>query len=314
MVLRDDPVATNMLRSQIGVMFGPEADLTDVASFLGETPPAGMDQAEFDIRVAQMRDSLKPKKESFLELRSYVSEAIAELRRSSSRFKRRPHRLEQAAGGAAVDSTPAGTRLMNYILANEKGCDAAGSALESKRKPDRPGPKSGPKKPEADPAAAAPRPEPPPEPAAVAADEEDTTLAEVPAGDAATRRRRGRRRSRRMPSRVLGRPSLAPISRRSKPLRIRHRPSWSPISRRSKPLRIRHRPNWSPISRRSKPLRIRHRPNWSPISRRSKPLRIRHRPSWSPISRRSTIADPTESPLRRSAGLVCAGGRGQAGA
>ena len=79
MVLRDDPVATKWLRSQLGVMLAPEADLAQVAGFLGVTPPEGMEQAEFAIRVTQMRDSLKPKQESFLELRSYVAEVIAEL-------------------------------------------------------------------------------------------------------------------------------------------------------------------------------------------------------------------------------------------
>jgi hypothetical protein len=39
-VLRDHPVATKLLRAQIGVMLdGPGAALEDVASFLGETPP-----------------------------------------------------------------------------------------------------------------------------------------------------------------------------------------------------------------------------------------------------------------------------------
>src|SRR6202030_306725 len=75
---------------------------------------------------------------------------------------------EQAAGGAAVDSTPEGTRLMNYILQNERGCDAALRRLEIGRKPDRPGPKRAPKEPEAAPVAAEPEPEPPPQPPAPA--------------------------------------------------------------------------------------------------------------------------------------------------
>ena len=53
-MLRDDPVATKWLRVQIAVMLGPEAALEDVASFLGEQPPEGMYQDEFDIRVAQI--------------------------------------------------------------------------------------------------------------------------------------------------------------------------------------------------------------------------------------------------------------------
>ena len=109
-VLRDDPVATKYLRAQIGVMLGPDADLEDVASFLGETPPEGMDQDEFDIRVTQMRDSLKPRKESFLELRGYVAEALAELQAHELKIQEAAaQRLEQEAGGAAADSSPEGT-------------------------------------------------------------------------------------------------------------------------------------------------------------------------------------------------------------
>ena len=111
---------------QIGVMLGPDAELADVASFLGEKPPEGMDQDEFDIRVTHMRDSLKPRKESFLELRGYVAEAIAELQAHELKIQEAAaRRLEQEAGGAAVDSSPEGIRLMNYITNNEKGFDAA---------------------------------------------------------------------------------------------------------------------------------------------------------------------------------------------
>ena len=173
--LRDEPVATKILRIQMGVMLGPEAELVDVAGFLGERPPEWMDQDEFDIRVAQMRDSLKPKKESFLELRSYVAEAIAELQAHELKIREAAaRRLEQEAGGAAVDSSPEGIRIMNYITNNEKGCDAALRRIELGRKPDRPGPKRGPKKPKGDRDPAATAPEPPAEPADVAADVQDT--------------------------------------------------------------------------------------------------------------------------------------------
>jgi hypothetical protein len=185
--LRDDPVATKVLRIQIGIMLSPEADLADVASFLGEQPPEWMEQEEFDIRVTHMRASLKPRKESFLELMDYVAEAIAELQAHALKTQETAaRRLEQQAGGAAVDSSPEGIRLMGYITSNEKGCDAALRRLELGRKPDRPGPKGGPKKPVAAPAAASPMPESSPEPADVAADVHDTVGAEVPAEDAAT--------------------------------------------------------------------------------------------------------------------------------
>ena len=39
MDLRDDPLATRWSRAQIGVTYGPEATLDDVASFLGGEPP-----------------------------------------------------------------------------------------------------------------------------------------------------------------------------------------------------------------------------------------------------------------------------------
>jgi len=187
--LRDDPVATKVLRIQIGVMLGPDADPVDVASFLGEQPPEWMDQDEYDIRVTQMCDSLKPKKESFLELMDYVAEVIAELQAHELKIQEvAARRLEQEAGGAAVDSSPGGIRLMTYITNNEKGCDAALRRIELGRKPDRPGSKRAPKKSEAAPVAAAPKPESSREPAAFATDVQGLFAAEVPAGDAATPR------------------------------------------------------------------------------------------------------------------------------
>ncbi len=178
--LRDDPVATKLLRMQIGIMLGPEAELADVAEFLGETPPEWMGQEEFDIRVTHMRNSLKPRKESFLELRAYVAEAIAELQAHELKVQEAAaRRLEQQAGGAAVDSSPEGIRLMSYITGNEKGCDAALRRIELGRKSDRPGPKRALK-------TSAATPERAPEPAAVAADVHDTVADEVPAEDAAS--------------------------------------------------------------------------------------------------------------------------------
>ena len=190
--LRDHPVATKFLRAQIGIMLGPDAKLADVASFLGETPPEGMDQDEFDIRVTHMRDSLKPRKESFLELRSYVAEALAELQAHELKIQEAAaRRLEQEAGGAAADSSPEGLRLMNYITNNEKGFDMALRRIELGRKPDRPGPKRAPKKSEAVPAEAAeieaePQPELTDVAVAVVADVQEPIVAEVPADDALT--------------------------------------------------------------------------------------------------------------------------------
>ncbi len=184
--LRDEPVATKVLRLQIGVMLGPEADLADVASFLGGTPPEWMDQEEFDIRVNHLRDSLKPKKESFLELRGYVAEALAELQAHELKIEQAAaRRLEQEVGGAAVDSSPEGIRIMNYITNNEKGFDMALRRIELGRRPDRPGPKRAPKKSEAVPAEVAPKAESSPEPATIAADVQEPVAAEVPEDAAA---------------------------------------------------------------------------------------------------------------------------------
>jgi hypothetical protein len=191
-VLRDHPGATNLLRMQIGVMLGPDAELAAVASFLGETPPEGMDQDEYDIRVTHMRDSLKPRKESFLELKGYVADALAELQAHALKIQElAARRLEQAVGGAAADSSPEGIRLMNYITNNEKGFDAALRRIELGRKPDRPGSKRAPKESGAAASVAAevaaePQPEPPAVAVTVAADVQEPVAAAVPDGDAPT--------------------------------------------------------------------------------------------------------------------------------
>ena len=138
------PSRPNGCACQIGVMLGPGADLEDVASFLGETPPEGMPQEEFALRVREMRDSLKSKEASFVMLKGYVARAIRELRAHQAAIEElAERRLEDATAGAGVEATPEGTRISNYILNNEKGCDAALRRLEIMRKPDRPGPKRG---------------------------------------------------------------------------------------------------------------------------------------------------------------------------
>ncbi len=186
-VLRNHPVATKFLRAQIGVMLGgPDASLTDVASFLGETPPEGMDQDEFNVRVSWMRQSLKPRNESFLDLRRYVDEAIAELQAHAPQIQQAAaRRLAHEAGGAAADSSPEGLRLMGYITSNEKGFDAALKCIEVGRRPHRPGPKRGPKSSGDAPAEAAPKADAEREPVevsvAVAADVPEAVAAEVPA-------------------------------------------------------------------------------------------------------------------------------------
>ena len=196
--LRDDPVATKWLRVQIGVLLGPDAALEDVADFLGGAPPEWMPLEEFTIRVTALRDSLLTREASFVMLKTYVSRAMSDLRAHQVAIQEKAERrLEDATAGAAVDATPEGTRLTNYILANEKGCDAALRRLELMRKPDRPGPKRGPKPPVAAPAepkpelptepAAAEAPGPMPVPDAVSSDAQATVAAEVPADDRAPR-------------------------------------------------------------------------------------------------------------------------------
>ena len=147
-MLRDDPAATKWMRSLIGLVLGQDAAPEDVAPFLGGSPPEWMSQEEFDIRVVRMRDSLRTPDASVAMLKGYVARAISELQAHQGTIQEvADRRVQQAAAGAAVETTPEGTRLSNYILANEKGCDAALRRLELMRKPDRPGPKRGPKQP-----------------------------------------------------------------------------------------------------------------------------------------------------------------------
>ena len=95
------------------------------ASFLGETPPEGMPQEELRCASREMRDSLKSKEASFVMLKGYVARAIRELRAHQAAIEElADRRLEDATAGAGVEATPEG-RLSNYILNNEKGCDAA---------------------------------------------------------------------------------------------------------------------------------------------------------------------------------------------
>ena len=144
-VLRDDPVATKWLRAQIGVMLGQDGSLEDVAGFLGERPPEWMEQEEFDIRVKILADSVPTRAEAFEQLRSHVAEAIAELKEHQTAIQKMARRrLRNKAIGAGVNKTPEGTRLTNYISANDRGCDAALRRLEIQQKPVRgPGPGSG---------------------------------------------------------------------------------------------------------------------------------------------------------------------------
>ena len=149
-VLQGDPIATEWLRAQIGVMLGQEGTLEEVASFLGGQPPEGMEQDEFDIRVSILAKSLRPRAESFFQLRRLVAGEIRKLRALQVTIKEVADRkLQNAAESALVETTPEGSRLSSYILANERGCDSALRRLEIRQNPDRPGPKRGPKKPAA---------------------------------------------------------------------------------------------------------------------------------------------------------------------
>ena len=182
-MLRDDPVATKWLRLQIGAMFGPDASLEDVAGFLGGQSPEWMPQEEFAIRVGLLRDSLLTPVASLVMFKAYVAGAINELKAHQVAIQEvADRRLQDAVAGAAVEATPEGIRLSNHILANEKGCDSALRRLEIMRKPDRTGPKRGPKPgPEAGPK---PGPDGAPKPT-VATDAQVTVAAAVPADDVA---------------------------------------------------------------------------------------------------------------------------------
>ncbi len=148
-VLRDDPVATKWLRIQIGAMFGPDAALEDVAGFLGGRPPEWMPQEEFAIRVRLLRDSLLTPVASLVMFKAYVAGAINELKAHQVAIQEvADRRLQDVVAGAGVEATPEGIRLSNHILANEKGCDSALRRLEIMRKPDRTGPKRGPRSPD----------------------------------------------------------------------------------------------------------------------------------------------------------------------
>ena len=56
-VLRGEPVATRLLKAQIGVACGAEATLEEVRGFLGGRPPVGMPEAEFTMRVKELAAS-----------------------------------------------------------------------------------------------------------------------------------------------------------------------------------------------------------------------------------------------------------------
>ena len=135
-VLAGDRVATRLLRAQIGMMLGQEGTLEEVASFLGTDPPDGMPYDEFSIRVKTMADSVETKDASLLRLTSYLSEAVSELTALQSSLEEVAQRtLQNQAEGALVDSTPAGARVLNYILGVDRGCDAALRRLEIRQKP-----------------------------------------------------------------------------------------------------------------------------------------------------------------------------------
>ena len=185
-VLRGDRVATKLLRAQIGVMLGQEGTLDEVASYLGGHPPEGMPCDEFSIRVKEMTDSVRPRNISLRLLKAYLSKASSDLAVLQSALEDVAQRqLQNRAEGALLDSSPEGAKLVNLILAVDRGCDAALKRLEIRRKPERPGPKRGPKKAEA-PAAASPPAEPPPAAADAMPDPIPAALATIDAAEVPT--------------------------------------------------------------------------------------------------------------------------------
>ena len=125
-VLRSEPVATRLLRAQIGVLCGPKPTLEQVAGFVGSRPPEGMSQAEFHIRIKELAESLLPQAEALDELAKIVKEAMAELKTVRQEVQEQTERhLELDTISAQMESTPEGTRLANRIDKSERGLMAA---------------------------------------------------------------------------------------------------------------------------------------------------------------------------------------------
>ena len=125
-VLRSEPVATRLLRAQIGVLCGPQATLEEVRGFLGGRPPVGMPEAEFTMRVKELAASLAPQAQAFQELAKIVGEAMDELKTVRQEVQEQTERhLELDSISAQIESTPEGTRLANRIDKSERGLMAA---------------------------------------------------------------------------------------------------------------------------------------------------------------------------------------------
>ena len=125
-VLRGEPVATRLLKAQIGVVCGAEATLEEVRGFLGDRPPVGMPEAEFTMRVKELAESLPPQAQAFQELAKIVGEAMDELKTVRQEVQEQTERhLELDSISAQIESTPKGTRLANRIDKSERGLMAA---------------------------------------------------------------------------------------------------------------------------------------------------------------------------------------------
>jgi hypothetical protein len=190
-VLRDDPIATRWVRALVGMVLGAGADPEDVAGQLPAVPTEGMHPTEFDVRVKELAEALLPKKEARSLVLSYVTEELGRLANQFDIIKPLADRnLELEAEEAGADTTPAGARLGQQILASYRGSDAALRRLEALQNPPRRGPGRGAKKAEA-PAAAAPAQEPPapaapinPEPAQAVAEPTVEAISEPPTVEA----------------------------------------------------------------------------------------------------------------------------------
>ena len=323
-VLRNEPVATRWLRAQGGLMLGDQPTLEAVANYLGGHPPAGMSEAEFAVRVREFAESLLPREASSRALYEAIAETIAELRAHQVAIQEMAAwDLEDETGAAAVDATPAGISVANYIHANDRGIDAALRRLESRKKASHPGPTRGPKKPVA-PADVSPtmkgrcawsgirnpsrrratlEPMGDDDPGLPTAPNEANVSTVEPIADSTPDP------ASRQSNPLRCRPRTQ-VSRQSNPLRIRPR---TPASRQSNPLRMSTPdPGFStvepiaastpdPASRQSNPLRCRLRTR---VSRQSNPLRCRPQ---TPASRQSnplrlrpqTPASRQSNPLRR---------------
>jgi hypothetical protein len=146
-VLRSDPLTTRWALAYMGMHYGAEGTPQDVADFLGGQPPEWMHQGEFDIRMARLARSLRPKVESYELLKGYVAEVIDELEAHREFVEDVADRdLALDASAARVELTAESHKLANYIQGYDRGCLAALRRLEIRQEPERPGPKRGPKK------------------------------------------------------------------------------------------------------------------------------------------------------------------------